>query len=560
MFGLPSRFCVTISRQRSFDELGCALFDVPFCVVDLETTGGSAADCEITEIGAVRYRNGQVVAELQTLVDPGAAIPAFITVLTGITQAMVIQAPPIAEVYPAFLEFLGESVVVGHNIRFDLSFLNAAGERLGYGRLPNRSCDTRRLAERLIQGEVRNLRLSSLAKYFRSPVTPNHRALDDAKATAHVFWGLLERAGALGITHLEDLLLLPTARGATHYPKIRLADALPRRPGVYLFTDRDGTVFYVGKAKNLRSRVRSYFYGDGRRRTATMLKELAGVQYRECAGELEAEVTELRLICANRPRHNRRSRPPKSPTWLRLTPEKFPRLSLARRRHQDGSLQLGPFRSRRAAEQVMFAIWDAVPIRRCRGRPGASRGRCAAAKVGRAACPCAGDLDPADHTEAVDHLRAGITADPALLLDPLQRRMERLAAEQRFEEAARARDRYRSLARALRRRRRWQAMQRAGFIWFRTETGETVLVERGRLVAAWKGDTPPLVASLQPEAESPYCAVASSVEDAEEADLIWKWLARSVLLDVSGELSLPPRPVPEPVPLGPSVLRQLPRS
>lgn len=533
-----------LPRQQTFDDLGAPLYDVPFCVVDLETTGGSAADCEITEIGAVRYHRGEVVGEFQSLVDPGAPIPPFITVLTGITQAMVMRAPRLAEVYPAFLEFLGDAVVVGHNVRFDLSFLNAAGERLGYGRLPNRSSDTRRLAERLIRGEVRNLRLQTLARYFQSPVTPNHRALDDARATAHVFWALLERAGSLGATHLEDLMTLPTARGSADYRKIELADALPRRPGVYLFRDRDGAVFYIGKAKNLRSRVRSYFYGDGRRRTANMLRELDQIEHRECAGELEAEVTELRLICAHRPRHNRRSRPPKSPTWLRLTPERYPRLSLARRRHDDGSLQLGPFRSRRAAELVMHALWDALPLRRCRHKPGA--GECAAAQLGRAACPAGDGLDGTEYALVVDQLQAGICEDSSVLLEPLQQRMADLAAAERYEDAGWIRDRARALARALRARHRWQALQRAGLLWFRTADGETAFVDRGRLMASWSGGTPPLTATPEGAAAACYEAIPARVEDAEEAAIIWRRLVESQLIDVSGDLSLPAAAVSDP--------------
>ncbi|MGH8915270.1 MAG: exonuclease domain-containing protein, partial [Acidimicrobiia bacterium] len=232
--------------QPSFDDLSTPLFDVTFCVLDLETTGGSPFDCEITEIGAVRHRGGELLGTFQTLVDPGLPIPPSITILTAISQSMVINAPPIPEALPAFLEFIGDAVIVGHNVRFDLSFLNAAAGRLDYERLSNDSVDTAGLARRLIRDEVRNLKLQTLAAYFRSPVSPIHRALDDARATAHVFHALLERAGSLGVTNLDDLLQLPRARGSAHYSKIGLTNALPRQPGVYLFRDRNRQVIYVG--------------------------------------------------------------------------------------------------------------------------------------------------------------------------------------------------------------------------------------------------------------------------------------------------------------------------
>ena len=149
--------------QRTFEDLGAPLHEVPFCVVDLETTGATASTCQITEIGAVKYVGGELTGTFQTLVNPGVPIPPMIVVMTGITQVMVVEAPSIGEALPSFLEFLGEAVVVGHNIRFDLSFLNAAAQQLGYDRIANRSVDTLGLARRLIRSEVRNLKLSSLA-------------------------------------------------------------------------------------------------------------------------------------------------------------------------------------------------------------------------------------------------------------------------------------------------------------------------------------------------------------------------------------------------------------
>jgi DNA polymerase-3 subunit epsilon len=538
------------ARQASFDDLGTPLSEVTFCVLDLETTGGSAADCEITEIGAARYRFGEEIGSFQTLVNPGAPIPPFITVLTGITQAMVVEAPSIEAALPALLEFVGDSVVVGHNLRFDLSFIGAAARRLGYRALDNRTLDTVALARRLVRSDVRNLKLATLAAHFRSPVTPTHRALDDARATAHVLWGLLERAGSLGVTSLEDLLTLPTARGSAHYRKIHLADELPRLPGVYMFKDRNGTVFYVGKANNLRTRVRSYFYGDKRKSVTNMLRELAEVEHRVCQSAIEAEVTELRLIHAWRPRHNRRSRPPKSSHFVKLTDEEYPRLSLVRKVRDDRAIYLGPFRSRRGAETVMAAIWDAVPVRRCTHRPGTRETTCAAAQMGVALCPCDGTLTAAEYAPVVDLLYRGLSGEPELLLEPLAIRLGRLADDQRYEEAATARDRHGALARALQRRRAWQAMQEAGMFEVEAGNGDHAVIDHGRLVHAWAAGThPPLMPAPQ---SSPGRQVPEDVMTAEEAGLLWKWLTSdgARLIVSQGALALPARPVPTLTSLG----------
>ena len=177
--------------QPSFDDLGRNLIDTTFVVLDLETTGGSPRDCAITEIGAVKVRGGEVIGEFQTLINPGGPIPPFITVLTGITDAMVINAPKISEAFPALLEFLGspkETVLIAHNAPFDISFLRAAASELTY-KWPNyRVFDSAKLARRaLTRDEVRDCKLATLAGYFTTQVQPNHRALSDAQATIEVW-------------------------------------------------------------------------------------------------------------------------------------------------------------------------------------------------------------------------------------------------------------------------------------------------------------------------------------------------------------------------------------
>ncbi|HET6699900.1 MAG TPA: exonuclease domain-containing protein, partial [Nocardioidaceae bacterium] len=171
--------------QRSFDELGRPLREVTFCVVDLETTGGSAqGGSMITEIGAVKVRGGEVLGEFQTLVNPAQAIPAFIAVLTGITDSMVATAPSIEQVLPQFLEFAQGCVLVAHNAPFDVGFLKhfAAEQQRPWPAFE--VVDTARLARRVItRDDAPNCKLSSLARLFDAETTPNHRALSDARAT-----------------------------------------------------------------------------------------------------------------------------------------------------------------------------------------------------------------------------------------------------------------------------------------------------------------------------------------------------------------------------------------
>jgi DNA polymerase-3 subunit epsilon len=523
--------------QRTFEELGTPLAEVTFVVVDVETTGGAANNGdEITEIGAVKLRGGECLGTFQTLVNPGVPIPPSITYLTGITQAMVVPAPRISEVVPAFLEFARDAVVVGHNVRFDLSFLNAAMRREGYGRFGARSVDTCALARRLVRDEVANCKLSTLANHFRLATRPTHRALEDALATGELLHCLLERAGSLGVLGLDDLLELHSTAGHPQANKLKLVARLPRRPGVYLFRDASGRVLYVGKAVDIRRRVRSYFTSDGRRKVGQLLRETVTIDHVVCTGELEASVTEVRLISELQPRFNRQAKLWRKYAYLKLTlDEAFPRLSVVKSaRTGDGCLYIGPVASAATAKRMAEAIHDAVPLRRCAQNPGKTirSGPCAPAQLGVAVCPCAGHITPDNYRHIVTRVVQGLTQNPRLLLDPLDAKMRTLAAAARFEEAADVRDRAAVLARAMVRQRRHEQLRSAGRITVSVAGEEGGVVDFGRLVAAWAGDTPPLL-PLPSNAPAPEGPIPKELSD--ELSCLASWLdARAGRVTVSG--------------------------
>ncbi len=519
-------------RQRTLEDLGTPLHEVTFVVFDIETTGGKAADGGITEIGAVKLKGGECLGTYQTLVNPGRAIPPEITVLTGITEAMVIRAPRIESVLPSFLDFVGpDSVIVGHNVRYDLSFTNAALERDGRPRLANRSVDTLPLARRLLRDEVPNCRLGTLADRLRLSHTPSHRALDDALATGDLLHVLLERAGAMGVTGLDDLLALPTMAGNAQASKLRLTDRLPRKPGVYLFRGRTGDVLYVGKAANLRSRVRSYFSTDERRKITQLLRETHRVDHQVCRNGLEAAVLELRLIHEHLPRFNQQGTRSSKYPYVKLTlDERFPRLSVVRAVKDDGALYLGPVSSSKRAKRLIEAIETASPIRRCTTRSTASTHKpvCTAAQIGVAACPCSGHTSPQAYEQIVADLVRGLTVDPERLLEPLRHRITGLADEERYEEAADVRDRAEALAGALRRQRRFDLLRRAGRVRFRFGAAWAEL-DGGRLSGCGSIDDPPTLLDLRTPS-APDGALGAgplpppSRADADELLCVARWL------------------------------------
>ena len=187
------------------------LSSVTFVVLDLETSGASPqSGSAITEIGAVKVCGGQVLGTFKTFVNPGNPLPPFITELTGITDEMLQDAPQIQSVLPLLFEFLGSektTVFVAHNAPFDLSFLKASAALYGY-LWPNfRVIDTVKAARFVLtKDDVANYQLGTLAAYFRTEISPNHRALDDALATVDVLHGIIERMGTFGITTINQMI------------------------------------------------------------------------------------------------------------------------------------------------------------------------------------------------------------------------------------------------------------------------------------------------------------------------------------------------------------------
>jgi DNA polymerase-3 subunit epsilon len=524
-------------HQGTFDELGRPLREVTFVVVDLETTGGSASACDITEIGAVKVRGGEVLGEFQSLVNPSTSIPPFIAVLTGITDAMVAGAPRIDTVLPAFLEFSRGTVLVAHNAPFDLGFLRAGCDRLGLV-WPSYEClDTARLARRVLhRDEAPNCKLSTLAQLFRATTTPNHRALADARATVDVLHGLIARLGNLGVHSLEELSTFSAQVSPAQRRKRHLADAMPAEPGVYLFKDAQGRVLYVGKSRNLRTRVRTYFTASEMR---TRMAEMVGIAERVdpvvCATSLEAEVRELRLIAEHRPRYNRRSKFPERAVWLKLTVEAFPRLSLVRKVLDDGATYLGPFASARTAELAMAAAHEALPLRQCTKRLSVRllSPACVLAEMRRCGAPCQGEESIEAYAVHAQAFRDAVAGDPTRVVGALTGRIHALAAAQRFEDAAAHRDRLSAFVRTTARLQRLSALTSVEQLVAAQPTAdlgwEVTVVRRGRLAAAGvvpRGAHPaPYVEALVATAETVMAGIGPlPAATAEETHLVLRWL------------------------------------
>lgn len=516
------------------------LHDTTFVVVDLETTGGRAksgpdgAFDAITEIGAVKIRGGEVLGEFATLIDPQRAIPPQIVELTGITTAMVRDAPTIEAVLPTFLEFAHGAVLVAHNAGFDIGFLKAAADRCGIPWRPAAVLCTVRLARRVLtRDEAPSVRLSSLARLVGASVEPTHRALDDARATVDVLHALIERVGNQGIETYGDLRgYLPNVTPAQRR-KRHLASALPRRPGVYLFRGPGSEVLYIGTASDLRRRVGQYFNGtDPRGRIKEMVGLAASVDHVECAHPLEAGVRELRLLAAHAPPYNRRSRFPHRWWWVVLTDEAFPRLSVVREPRHDRAI--GPFRSRADAVDAAALVAKFTGVRTCSARLGKRSVHgpsCPEREV--APCPAPRGITAAEYEAAPARAAALIDGHDNSALAAAVARVNELAGAGRYERAARLRDQTAALIESLAGGQRLRALVAVGELVAAQPDGaggwQFAVIRHGQLAAAGcarRGVPPmPVVDALRAAAQTilPRAAPLSGAL-VEETALIARWL------------------------------------
>jgi DNA polymerase-3 subunit epsilon len=297
---------------------GVSLAAATFVVFDLETTGLSPARSRIVEIGAQRVEHLELGATFETLVNPGVDVPPAITALTGIGRAMVRGAPSPDLAVRRLLGFAGDAVLVAHNARFDMGFLDRVVLQLTGRRVAAPVVDTVWLARRLLGARTTRFGLGPLAHFFGTATTPCHRALADASATAEILIALIGLAQERGAESVGDLVELAAPRARRLQTKRALVAGAPTTPGVYVFRDAHGQALYVGRARDLRARLRSYFSGDRQRPAIeAALAALMKVEWHPCGSELEAALDELRLLRELRPPANARGTRPDRQVYLR---------------------------------------------------------------------------------------------------------------------------------------------------------------------------------------------------------------------------------------------------
>ena len=420
--------------------------EAQFVVVDLETTGAQPGGGGIIEIGAYRMIGQRMGEIFQSLVRPVTTIPRFIAKMTSITNEMVREAPPIEDVLPQFKRFLGDAVLVAHNAQFDATFLDFEFRRLFGVGLRNPVLCTLRLARRLLPS-LRRRGLDSMAGHFGLSTQGRHRGLGDARMAAELLAIFLDIAAQMGIKRLDRLLEYQHAgssgrRLERHLPIELIAD-LPTGPGVYLMRNDRGDLLYVGKARNLKRRVASYFNGGMglKARVIELVNHVWSLETRQTRSSLEAALLEARLIRELKPPYNRMLKSAPAAYFVRLDmTDPFPRLSISSAlSRRQGLLQFGPYIGRRNPRRAVDVLARLMRLRTCGGRlaPAPEISPCLWGQMGRCSAPCNLSVNEDQYDTQVRRVLEFLRGRTGPLLNQLAAARDAAAKAMRFEEAGR---------------------------------------------------------------------------------------------------------------------------
>lgn len=276
---------------------------VHYAIVDIETTGGSTKSSKITEIAIFKHDGHQIIDSFSTLVNPEMPIPEFIARLTGIRDEMVENAPKFYEIAKQIIEFTEDCVFVAHNVGFDYGIIRHEFRLLGYDFRKPHLC-TVRTARYVIPGHD-SYSLGKLTRALGIELNGRHRAGGDAEATAHLFTLLIQKdPNGLSTFIQEDV------NPKVLHPNLDLdaLEEIPNKAGVYKFYNDVNQLIYIGKSKHIRKRVDQHLRNNKTLKGATMMQEIARIEFELTGSELIALLYESELIKAHQPLYNRKLR------------------------------------------------------------------------------------------------------------------------------------------------------------------------------------------------------------------------------------------------------------
>jgi len=478
-----------------------SFWDVPIIVVDVETTGHDATSNRITEIACVVVRGGEIIEEFTSLVNPHQFIPEFISDMTGISNAMVFNAPEAEEVFAKVNELLTipEAVFAAHNVQFDWKFVQETMKRCGLKPPDMTQLCTYKLAKRLLPKEAKK-NVGALAQYYDIEIIDRHRALGDAQATARFMVCLLEEAEKEyeletldELLHFQNKRLPATKITATIQKRVEgFLAQLPSTPGVYRMLGAGGDLLYIGKAKSLKDRVRSYFQTSAQLppKIAKMIRYVHSIEWEESGSELSALMHESKEIKRHKPPFNTASKKLRRYPFLRLTVhDEFPRLEWCDTIQADGAEYFGPFRSNGMSREIAETIQRSFKLRLCTETlsPNPAVKPCFYHQIKRCGAPCAAVETKNSYWEEVEKVRRFLSGFSDGIIVHLEEEMVEAAENLDFERAISLRNRIAELKRLFERQQQVSTSVTANNVILvlpmqkRDKTLEVFFIRRGRL-------------------------------------------------------------------------------
>ena len=425
---------------------------VSFVAIDVETTGLRPRQHRMIEIGLARYVNGRCTERYSTLINPERRVPDYVRKLTGLTDSDLIPAPRFGQVAGEIAAFIGNLPMLGHNVGFDVAFLNAEFERAKLPLIQNPTIDTVPMSMRVLGRSVRPS-LDRVATSLGLAPRKYHRALADAELAAAVALRLAGMAADAGIA-VESLIRpgkesrsLPAGHGQSAGSLLdrRHLDALPRTPGVYLMIDANDRILYVGKAKSIRDRVSSYYSQPlgYTRKMDGLVEAIARIEHEETGSELVALLLESQLIRRHQPPYNTVLRNSESYPYIRIDPANpWPNLRLAKHRRPDGARYFGPYRSQSTARDAIEVLNRRYNLRSCsRGfKTKSSYGNpCLELDLHRCNGPCIGQAIADEYRAGVNEVLGLLDLERVDVLTKLEAELAGASEALKFERAQRLR-------------------------------------------------------------------------------------------------------------------------
>lgn len=425
------------------NPLDIPLEKAAFTVVDVETTGLSANKNRIIEIALVKIEKLKITDKLHYLINPQTYIPPFITSLTGIENDDVIGAPLFSEIVDEVISFTDNTVLTAHNFPFDSSFLNSEFMISGREFINEHSCCTLKIA-RNIYPTLQSKSLSSVAHSLNLRNSNAHRALGDAEITAKVLLKMIKELQKKdNITTVGQLLSYQ--KGFQESPLLNIKKelqedyrSLPNAPGIYYFTNKKDEIIYVGKAKSIRDRVKTYFSTSAPRKAQKIIKQAARLKHIITNSELTALLTEAETIKILEPKHNYQLKKFGNKYFIRIIrTHQAPRIELTNHFDFDGNDYFGLFISRRKAVEILEFINKTFSVRECTDKDFKKGKTCFLYDIHRCTGPCVDiEMNQTAYKDELEKVYEFLYGKNQFALDRLLNKMKEFSAKEKYEQAA----------------------------------------------------------------------------------------------------------------------------